>query len=130
MKELCQTAEMSRQAYYKWKTKVTIWGRLEAFALMLVRNMRKLMPEIGGRKIFNEIRRVLPFGRDCFFTWLKRHGLLSMRKRSFPVTTYSKHTLKKYRNLIRDFKAMAAGQVVVSDITYSAPRPWEPSEYG
>lgn len=111
---------MSRQAYYKWKTKVAIWGRLEAFALMLVRNMRKLMPEIGGRKIFNEIGRVLPFGRDCFFAWLKRHGLLSMRKRSFPVTTYSKHTLKKYRNLIRDFKATAAGQVVASDITYIA----------
>lgn len=111
---------MSRQAYYKWRKRSRRWDRMEAAVLKLVRALRKLMPELGGRKIFHEIREVLPFGRDRFFDWLRRHKLLSMRKRSFPVTTYSKHTLKKYRNLIRDFKATATGQLVVSDITYIA----------
>lgn len=109
---------MSRQAYYKWRKRSRRWERMEAAVLKLVQALRKLMPEVGGRKIFHEIREVLPFGRDRFFDWLRRHKLLSMRKRSFPVTTYSEHTLKKYRNLIRDFKATAAGQLVVSDITY------------
>lgn len=109
---------MSRQAYYKWVERARRWERLESFLLNVVREIRKLMPEIGARKLFHEIGAALPFGRDRFFEWLRKHGLLVKIKRSFPLTTYSKHALKKYRNLIRDFKATAAGQVVVSDITY------------
>lgn len=78
------------------------------------------MPQLGGRKIFHELRWIIPFGRDRFFDWLRRHGLLAMIKRRFPATTYSKHALKKFRNLIREFEVTAPGQVVVSDITYIA----------
>lgn len=120
MSQLCEAAEMSRQAYYKWTDRSRGWDRLEAVLLKLVRAIRKLMPELGGRKIFHELGKLLPFGRDRFFAWLKRHGLLATKKRRFPATTYSKHALKKFANLIRDFKATAAGQVVVSDITYIA----------
>ena len=120
MSGLCKAAQASRQAYYKWTNRSRRWERMEAVLLRLVRALRALMPELGGRKIFNELRSRLPFGRDQFFAWLRRHGLLAMKKHSFPVTTYSKHALKKYRNLIRDFKAAAPGQVVVSDITYIA----------
>jgi transposase InsO family protein len=120
MSQLCNAAEMSRQAYYKWKNRLTLWDQIETVLLKLVRAIRKLMPELGGRKILHELGKLFPFGRDRFFAWLKRHGLLATRKRRFPATTYSKHILKKYRNLIRDFKATAAGQVVVSDITYIA----------
>jgi transposase InsO family protein len=109
---------MSRQAYYKWAERARRWKRTESFLLNVVRKIRKLMPQIGARKLFHEIGSALPFGRDRFFDWLRKHGLLVKIKRSFPLTTYSKHALKKYRNLIRDFKATAAGQVVVSDITY------------
>ena len=110
---------MSRQAYYKWRKKTSLWERLESTFLNMVREIRRLMPQIGGRKIYHEIGSVLPFGRDRFFDWLRRHSLLSMMRRSFfPVTTNSGHAFKKYRNLIRDFEASAVGQLVVSDITY------------
>ena len=109
---------MSRQAYYKWAERARRFERMESFLLNVVRQIRKLMPEIGARKIFHEIGSALPFGRDRFFDWLRKHGLLVKIKRRFPLTTYSKHTLKKYRNLIRGFKATATGQLVVSDITY------------
>lgn len=120
MSRLCQSAGMSRQAYYKWAKRTQRWERVESFLLNVVREIRKLMPEIGARKIFHEIGSALPFGRDRFFEWLRRHGLLVKTKRSFALTTYSKHALKKYRNLIGDFKATASGQVVASDITYIA----------
>jgi putative transposase len=116
--QLCQAAQISRQAYYKWAQRARLWQQMESFLLKVVREIRRLMPQIGARKLFHEIGAALPFGRDRFFEWLRKHGLLVKIKRSFPLTTYSKHALKKYRNLIRDFRATAAGQVVVSDITY------------
>lgn len=120
MSGLCNAAGMSRQAYYQWRKRTRLWEKAEAELLELVQSIRKLMPELGGRKLFKELGALIPFGRDRFFDWLRRHGLLLKTKRSYPVTTYSKHQLRTYLNLIRNFKASVAGQVVVSDITYIA----------
>ena len=90
--------------------------------LQLVEKERKLMPRIGGRKLLLNIQPHLPaelyLGRDTFFEFLRKQGLL-IRKRRYRVrTTYSNHWLHKYPNLIREFVPEKAHQLWVSDITY------------
>jgi transposase InsO family protein len=58
------------------------------------------------------------YGRDKLFDLLRSNRLLIKPLRSYTKTTYSKHWLKKYRNLIQQKKVTAPNQVWVSDITY------------
>ena len=80
MDTLCDMFGKSRQAYYqriKYNYKEEV---KEEILLQLVENQRKLMPKIGGRKLLEIIQPWLPeeldLGRDCFFDFMRRHGLL------------------------------------------------------
>ena len=80
------------------------------------------MPKIGGRKLLLLIEPGLPeelkIGRDSFFDFLRKKGLL-VRKRKYRVrTTYSNHWMHKYPNLVKDFIPTGPHQLWVSDITY------------
>lgn len=90
--------------------------------LQMVEKQRKLMPRIGGKKLLIKIQPYLPkelqIGRDKFFDFLSENGLLIRRKRSHKKTTYSNHWLRKYPNLIKDYKPEKAHELWVSDITY------------
>jgi len=80
------------------------------------------MPKLGGRKLLGLIEPRLPpelsLGRDSFFDFLRRHGLLVGKRRRRIKTTYSNHWLHKYPNLIKEFVPNHANQLWVSDITY------------
>ncbi len=88
----------------------------------MVEKQRKLMPKIGGRKLLELIQPRLPtelsIGRDSFFEFLRKHGLLVGKRRRRVQTTYSNHWLRKYPNLIKEFVPVRANQLWVSDITY------------
>ena len=90
--------------------------------LQLVEKQRELMPKVGGRKLLELIQPRLPIelsiGRDSFFDFLRRHGLLVGKRRRRVKTTYSNHWLRKYPNLIKEFVPTRANQLWVSDITY------------
>ena len=58
------------------------------------------------------------FGRDRFFDFLRREGLLIRRKKKYVKTTNSYHYFHKYSNLIRGMEITKPNQVYVSDITY------------
>ncbi len=58
------------------------------------------------------------YGRDRLFDLLRSNRLLIKPLRSYTKTTYSKHWLKKYSNLIQQKKVTQPNQVWVSDITY------------
>jgi len=58
------------------------------------------------------------YGRDRLFDLLRSKNLLIKPLRSYTKTTYSKHWLKKYSNLIQHKRVTAPNQVWVSDITY------------
>jgi hypothetical protein len=62
----------------------------EEILLQLVEKERELMPKLGGRKLLETIQPRLPaeltMGRDSFFDFLRRHGLL-VSKRSHLVRT-------------------------------------------
>jgi transposase InsO family protein len=59
------------------------------------------------------------FGRDSFYSLLRRHDLLVKRKKSNkPHTTYSKHGYAVKPNLIKDLEVKYPNQVYVTDVTY------------
>jgi len=119
---LCDLFGRTRQAYYqrnKYNYKEEV---KEEILLQLVEKERILMPKLGGRKLLELIQPRLPeelnMGRDSFFDFLRRHGLLVGKRRRRIKTTYSNHWLHKYPNLIKEFVPIKAHQLWVSDITY------------
>jgi len=96
---------------------------MEAIIIKRVLELRRHMPKLGGRKLYNELEPVLDemhfkFGRDRLFDLLRREGLLVRRKKKYVKTTNSHHRFRKYRNLIKDLSIDRPNQVYVADITY------------
>ncbi len=119
---MCDLFGRSRQAYYQ-RSKYNYKEEVkEEILLQLVEKQRELMPKLGGRKLLELIQPRLPtelsIGRDSFFDFLRRHGLLVGKRRRRVKTTYSSHWLRKYPNLIKEFVPTRANQLWVSDITY------------
>ena len=78
---------------------------------------------MGTRKLHEQLQLFMishgiKMGRDALFDLLAANHLLIKRRKRSIQTTYSKHWLRKYPNLIRDFVPSAINQLWVSDITY------------
>lgn len=77
------------------------------------------MPRLGARKLQVKLaENGHDIGRDKLFDLLRESGLLVKRKHYRVITTYSKHWMKKWSNLIRDIVPSHPDEVWVSDITY------------
>lgn len=107
---------MSRQGYYQWKAKRKAVEEIERRLLEKVLAVRRRQPKLGGRKLYDKLKEFIPFGRDAFFAFLRRHGLLVRVKRKPPITTCA--TEATTENLVGKWKPDRAGQVLVSDITF------------
>ncbi len=114
---------MTRQAYYQSQWRVEA-GSIEAdLVIKEVHAIRHLHPAIGCRKLLVMLQAFLldhqiKMGRDALFDLLAAHKLLVRKRRRNIVTTWSKHWMKKYPNLIRDIIPSRVNEVWVSDITY------------
>ena len=96
---------------------------LERCVLEMVKSERKILPMLGGKKIYYQIKPTLnshsiKIGRDKLFLLLSKHNLLIKPKRRYVTTTNSKHWLRKYPNIIKDRAITGPEQLWVSDITY------------
>jgi transposase InsO family protein len=60
----------------------------------------------------------LKVGRDTLFNILRKHQMLTLRKKYSSRTTNSYHRFYKYNNTIKDLEVTKPNQVWVSDITY------------
>lgn len=114
---------MSRQNYYATRRHRHRREVDEELIIQLVQEQRRAQPRIGTRKLLWLLQKELDqagvkLGRDRFFSLLRAHGLLVAKKRSWPRTTNSRHTLPVFRNLLADFEVMAPNQAWVSDLTY------------
>jgi transposase InsO family protein len=114
---------MTRQNYYKDRSKRYRRDLDEKFIRELVLQERTVQPALGGRKLFHILRDEfhqagVSIGRDRFFALLGRCGLLIKRHLSRPRTTYSNHNFRVYKNLLKDITLTCPNQAFVSDITY------------
>lgn len=121
--KLCGWFGITRQAYYQDSWNGIEHGIEEEIVLKEVLEIRKKHKRIGTRKLYimiapKLIEHQVKMGRDKLFDLLAAHQLLIRRRRKNAVTTWSKHWLRKYPNLIRNFVPTAPNQLWVSDITY------------
>ena len=89
----------------------------------LVERVRRQMPRLGTRKLYYLLKAEfeelgIKIGRDAFFDFLRVGHLLIRPKKSYRKTTESRHWLRKYPNLVKQFQVSRAEEVFVSDITY------------
>ena len=76
--------------------------------------MRKLVKSVN-----DEFTRAnLKVSRDTLFNVLRKHNMLTLRKKTSARTTNSYHRFYKYKNIIKDVEVTRPNQVLVSDITY------------
>ncbi len=112
-----------RQAIYQRERRVQQRALELAPIKGMVLEVRRFMPRLGGRKLYfllkpKLIKLGVKLGRDGFFSYLKNENLLVKPKRSYTKTTFSKHWMKKYPNLLKELRAKEPEEVFVSDITY------------
>lgn len=113
----------SRQYYYKHCQENQKRYVIEREVLSLVHEQRKLLPRLGGKKLYYLLQpqlktHRLKIGRDKLFDVLRHHDLLIRSKRKYVITTNSKHWLRKYPNRAKDLEVKQPEQLWVSDITY------------
>ena len=84
---------------------------------------RRSLPREGVRKLKVSLddeftKANLKVGRDTLFNVLRKHQMLTLRKKYSSRTTNSLHRFYKYKNIIKDLEVIRPNQVWVSDITY------------
>ena len=116
---MCELFGYTRQGHWR-HLKEHYRDEIDATALLgEVREIRKEMPRCGARKIQVLLEdRGHRIGRDHLFALLRTSGMLVHRKHYRVVTTYSRHWMKKYANLVKDIVPDHPNHIWVSDITY------------
>lgn len=114
---------MSRQAYYKQKKKLQRDTDNNQEVLSMALDKRVRNSKLSCKKVYSMIKERLisaniKLGRDKFIKLMGENGHHIKRKRRYPITTNSKHTLQSYSNKIKGIKIEKADQVWVSDITH------------
>ena len=119
LSSLCELFGYTRQGYWKQRQE-HYREEVDTTALLNeVRMVRVDMPRCGVRKLQVILEeKGHNIGRDRLFALLRSEGMLVVRRHTRIITTYSRHWMKKYSNLIRELKIAHPNQVWVSDITY------------
>jgi transposase InsO family protein len=97
--------------------------KLEQQIIEIVHKRRRSLPREGVRKLTKSLdhefaKANLKIGRDTLFNVLRKHNMLTLRKKTSARTTNSYHRFYKYNNIIKDMEITRPNQVWVSDITY------------
>ncbi|WP_157614273.1 IS3 family transposase [Pseudotamlana agarivorans] len=114
---------VKRDAYYKFKRREEKRLQIEQKVVEIVKQRRKSLPREGVRKLLKSLdleftNANLKIGRDTLFNILRKHNMLTLRKKYSTRTTNSLHRFYKYKNIIKDLEVTEPNQVWVSDITY------------
>ena len=118
MKALCSTTGLSRATYYR--------RRVPLVRIPVQMGMRDEMQRIalefpcyGYRRITAEMRRRnWDVNHKRVLRLMREDNLLCLRRKSFLVTTDSRHPLPVYPNVARNMRPEAVNQLWVADITY------------
>lgn len=118
VKALCSTTGLSRATYYR--------RRVPLVRIPVQMEMRDEMQRIalefpcyGYRRITAEMRRRnWDINHKRVLRLMREDNLLCLRRKSFLVTTDSRHVLPVYPNVARNMTPKAVNQLWVADITY------------
>ncbi len=118
MSALCAMTGLSRAGYYRWRAgppgdpvEMELRDTMQQIALEF--------PYYGYRRITAEMqRRGLQVNHKRVLRLMREDNLLCLRRKSFVVTTASRHSLAVYENLAREMTPSAVNQLWVGDITY------------
>lgn len=113
--------KISRQAVYQYARREHESIVDESQVIKQVRLIRRRMPRIGTRKLYERLQPMLKplgIGRDQLFDILRRHRMLISPRKRFVATTNSRHTMPVYPNLLLVTKPDGPRQVIVADQTY------------
>ena len=117
----CQTLEVSRSGYYKWRTQPEI-AFTDSEDIDLKNQLQEValeFPGYGYRRITAELQnRGYAVNRKRVLRLMRQDNLLCLKKKFKPVTTDSSHGLPVYPNLLKSAKITGLNQVWASDITY------------
>jgi putative transposase len=124
---VCRQLGYSKQAYYKSIRLRNLSSVNKSIVKRKVMQIRCEMPRIGTRKLYYLLKESfksegIRIGRDRLFDLLRKEGLLISRKKKYVKTTDSKHWMRKYPNLIKEFELKRPEQLWVADITYLSIR--------
>jgi len=115
---LCQMTGLSRAGYYRR-------GRLRQTPpvdMELRDELQRIAlewPAYGYRRITAELnRRGFEVNHKRVLRLMRQDNLLCLRRKSFVITTDSRHDLPVYPNLAREITPSAVNQLWVADITY------------
>lgn len=114
---MCRILKLSRQAVYQRARRLHKQQFDEQVILERVRSLRRLMPRIGTRKLYHQLKG-LGIGRDKFFELLRLHQMLIKPRKRFIATTNSRHGLPARANLLLLSQPDGPHQVLVADQTY------------
>jgi transposase InsO family protein len=120
---ICGLLGFTRQAFYQhfwYQEELSVEHRLVLDEIQKIRVRHRV---IGTRKLYVMLQPFLldhqiKLGRDALFTLMAENQLLVRRRRKPTQTTFSRHWMKKYCNLIAELDIIRSNQVWVSDITY------------
>ena len=116
---------MNRQVYYRLVKSRKHKQTIAQAVICLVRNLRTIMPKLGGRKLYYLLKdqlSTLNVGRDKLFRILRANHMLIKPKKRYHITTDSHHRFRKYKNLVNTLEIEKPESVWVSDITYVGNR--------
>ena len=109
---------LNRAGYYRWRTPTPT----TPLAMELhdeVQQIALQWPAYGYRRITAELqRRGFDVNHKRVLRLMREDNLLCLRRRSFVVTTNSRHNLPVYPNLAGQMRPEAMDQLWVADITY------------
>ena len=118
MNALCQMTGLSRASYYRWRAQ----SRRDAAEMKLREALQRTalaFPTYGYRRITAELkRRGFAVNHKRVLRLMREDNLLCWRRKSFRVTTDSRHGLAVYPNLAAAITPSAVNQLWVADLTY------------
>ena len=123
LSNICRLFGISRQAVYQERQRACVREKELQKVRQFVEQIRLEQPRIGTRKLYYLLKdkfmlEGIKIGRDALFDYLRRENLLIYPKKRYTKTTFSKHWLRKYPNLLKTTLIKRKEQVFVSDITY------------
>ena len=115
---LCQMTGISRASYYRWRVPLpSIPVEMELRDAM--QQIALEFPAYGYRRITMELnRRGFAVNHKHVLRLMRQDNLLCLRRKSFVVTTDSRHNLPVYPNLAAAITPIRVNQLWRADITY------------